>query len=184
MSRLAKKPIIVSDGVTVSLGDKEVIARGLRGELKLKILPKIKLRMEKNNIWVECEDRDKQGFINLGTMWSLLSNLIAGVSQGFVKILEIEGIGYRAVMEAGELVLFLGYVNPVRLAIPEGITVTVEKSSIKIFGNDKSLVGRIAAQIRALKKPEPYKGKGIRYQNEIIKRKAGKKAATVGGSTA
>src|SRR3989344_9678494 len=110
-------------------------------------------------------------------MWSLIRNCLEGVSSGFSKILDMEGVGYKAALEGRELVLSLGYANPVRFKITDGVTIEVEKNTIiKISGNDKDLVGLMAANIRALKKPEPYKGKGIRYRGEVICRKVGKKA--------
>ena len=120
--------------------------------------------------------------MNVGTMWSLARNAAQGVLSEFSKVLEIEGIGYRASIEGDTLVLSLGYAQPVRFKIPKDVSVRVEKNVITISGVDKQLVGETAATIRQLKKPEPYKGKGIRYRGEIIRRKAGKKATTASSS--
>ncbi|SRR6266481_3243383 len=176
MSRLAKKSIPVPSGVTVSVESGSLLIKGAKAELKVKILSHIKVRIEPNEVWVDLGGTDKEAKTNAGTVWSLTKNAIEGVTAGFTKTLEIEGVGYRAVLEGKELVLHLGYVNPVRYPINDGVVVTVEKNVIKVSGTDKDLVGRTAATIRAFKKPEPYKGKGIRYQGEVIRRKVGKKA--------
>ena len=131
---------------------------------------------------VKSDGDFKQARANCGTMWSLIRNAVQGVASGFSRSLEIEGVGYRAVLEGKELVLYLGYTQPVRLAPPVGVVIEVEKNTIKISGVDKELVNRTAAKIRAFRKPEPYKGKGIRYQGEVVRRKAGKKAAAVGAT--
>lgn len=185
MSRLAKKPIILLEKVNFEEKDGELFISGPIGQLKLKILPKTNVKIEGRNIWVNRTDESKQSKTNQGTMWSLIKNAILGVTSGFFKVLEIEGVGYRAALEGQNLLLYLGYVNPVKVEIPAELKVEVEKGTIiKVFGSDKELVGRIAAKIRALKKPEPYKGKGIRYAGEVIRRKAGKKAAGSGGGSA
>jgi len=165
MSRLIKKPIIVPSGVTVSQNGGVLHVKGPKGELNVKFAQGVTAAIEGANLTVSA-----------GTEWSLAKNAIEGVTSGFTKILEIEGVGYRAVVEGKDLVLHLGYAQPVRVPVMAGVTVAVEKSIIKVSGIDKELVGRVAAEIRALKKPEPYKGKGIHYQGEVIRRKVGKKA--------
>ncbi len=184
MSRLAKKPIKIVTGVTMIQDGSFLIFKGSQGEKRLRMNPGVQVRVESENIWVEPEGALSTK-AHIGTMWSLIRNCIEGVSSGFSKILDIEGVGYKAVLEGRELVLSLGYVNPIRFKIADGITVEVVKNTtIKISGNDKDLVGLMAANIRALKKPEPYKGKGIRYRGEVIRRKVGKKAgATTGTAT-
>lgn len=175
MSRLIKKPIIVPAGVTITKTGDVFAVKGPKGELTMHTFPGIEVSIEEGKVWI----KDSESLVNkamLGTFWSLMTNTIQGVTEGFVKNLEIEGVGYRAVLEGKELVLFLGYALPVRVKLPEAVVVVVEKSTIKISGIDKDLVGRTAAEIRALKKPEPYKGKGIRYAGEVIIRKVGKKA--------
>jgi large subunit ribosomal protein L6 len=171
MSRLTKKPIKLMGGVTASVSGSVFLAKGPKGEQSVVLAPGVTVKIEGENIWVDA-----------GTEWSLVKNAIQGAAGGFVKVLEIEGVGYRAVLEGKELVLYLGYALPVRLKLPEGVTVVVEKNTIKISGVSKDLIGRTAAEIRALKKPEPYKGKGIHYQGEVIRRKVGKKAATSGAA--
>jgi len=176
LSRLAKKPIKLPPGVTAKNEGKFLIFKGPRGEMKTAVNPGIRVNIEGDNMWVEGAGGDGRTRALAGTAWSLLKNSVEGVASGFEKNLEIEGVGYRAQVEKGEIVLFLGYAEPVRMKIPDGVVVTVEKNSIKVSGIDKDLVGRVAAGIRAQKRPEPYKGKGIRYRGEVIKRKVGKKA--------
>jgi len=165
MSKLIKKPIAIPAGVTVSQHGGVLTVKGPKGELKVKFADGVTAKIEGQGLWVTA-----------GTEWSLAKNAIEGVTNGFTKVLEIEGVGYRAVAEGKDLMLHLGYAQPVRVQGLPGITIAVEKNTIKISGIDKELVGRAAAEIRALKKPEPYKGKGIHYQGEVIRRKVGKKA--------
>lgn len=178
MSRLIKKSIAIPAGTTITKTGENFIFKGPKGELSMAVFPGIDFSVEDGKAWV----KEAEGLTNkamLGTFWSLATNAVEGVTKGFEKNLEIEGVGYRAVLEGKELVLFLGYALPVRFPVPEGIAVAVEKNlAIKISGIDKDLVGRTAAEIRALKKPEPYKGKGIHYVGEVIRRKVGKKAGT------
>lgn len=184
MSRLAKKPIKMVTGVTMIQDGNVLIFKGPKGEKRLALNPGVKVKIEPEHIWVE-PSLDGSTKAHTGTMWSLIQNCLEGVSSGFSKILDIEGVGYKAALEGRELVLSLGYANPVRFKIADGITIEVEKNTIiKISGNDKDLVGLMAANIRALKKPEPYKGKGIRYRGEVIRRKVGKKAGATTGATA
>jgi large subunit ribosomal protein L6 len=175
MSRLIKKSIPIPTGVTVTENGGFLVVKGPKGEQKVAILPGVKMRPEGTNIWIEAT-ATTTAKSSAGTLWSLAKNAVEGVTEGFLKILEIEGVGYRAVLEGKELVLYLGYALPVRLKIPNAVTVAIEKNMIKISGIEKELVGRVAAEIRAQKKPEPYKGKGIHYQGEVIRRKVGKKA--------
>lgn len=182
MSRLAKKSIKILSGVTMKNEDGFHIFQGPKGESRLKIDPATRIRIERENIFIELKDENGDQ-AREGTVWSLMKNAIQGVAEGFVRILEIEGVGYRAQLEGKDLVLFLGYAEPVRFGLPEGVKVEIDKNVIKISGVDKELVGRVAADIRALKKPEPYKGKGIHYRGEVIKRKVGKKAAATGAAT-
>ena len=181
MSRLIKKSIVVPDGVTVTVTGDVVVVKGAKGELTLNLPFGVEVTIDAKEAWVKSPANAK-GTPNLpallGTTWALLRNAIEGVSNGFVKILEIEGVGYRAATEGKDLVLHLGYALPVRMPISEDVTVVVEKNTIKVSGINKEVVGQAAAEIRALKKPEPYKGKGIHYQGEVIRRKVGKKAGT------
>lgn len=176
MSRLAKKPILIPTGVTVREDDGAIRVEGPKGKLSVKVLPELKIEITANEIKVTPVTQVKLSRMNAGTMWSLLNNAIEGVVNGYSKILEIEGVGYRATMEGTTLVLSLGFVNPIKVAPLEGITIAVDKNTITVSGISKELVGRVAAEIRAYKKPEPYKGKGIHYKGEVIKRKVGKKA--------
>ncbi len=178
MSRLAKKPIKLPEGVTVKEDAGVLFFKGPKGELNVPILPFIKVKTEGDSAEVFIANNVRQARSNVGTMWSLFKNASDGVSIGFSKVLQIEGIGYKAVLEGKNLMLSLGYVKPVKFEIPEGISITVEKNIVTVSGIDKQLVGETAAKIRKLKKPEPYKGKGIRYKDEIVRRKAGKKVAT------
>ena len=180
MSRLSKKPIAIPEGVSLLLDGETLKVKGPKGELSLRVLPFLDVKIEESSVSVSSGKSMKQAVINKGTMWSLICNAIEGVSKGFSKTLEINGVGFRAMMEGEALVLHLGFVNPIRFVPPPGVTVTVEKNIIRISGIDKESVGQAAAEIRANKKPEPYKGKGIKYSGEIIRRKAGKKAATAG----
>jgi large subunit ribosomal protein L6 len=179
MSRLIKKPIIIEEGVTITLDDGMLHVKGPKGEIVLPISADIVIEIEGKNLWIKTAPKVDDTAIH-GTVWSLASNAVEGVTKGFEKILEIEGVGYRAVLEGKELVLFLGYALPVRMAIPDYVTVVIEKNTIKVSGINKEEVGQVAAEIRAFKKPEPYKGKGIHYRGEVIRRKVGKKAGATG----
>lgn len=178
MSRLAQKPLNVPEGVSVTDAHGKISVKGPKGELTVKIPRGIEVSVQGSEISVKSVSDSKQNRADSGTTWALLRNSLEGVTQGFGKALEIEGVGYRAAVEGGDLLLSLGYVNPVRFKVPAGVTVSVEKNVISVSGIDKELVGLVAAKIRSFKKPEPYKGKGIRYQGEVIKRKVGKKAET------
>ncbi|TSC82026.1 MAG: large subunit ribosomal protein L6 [Parcubacteria group bacterium Gr01-1014_20] len=181
MSRLAKKPIELKSGVSLVEDGGFLVFKGSKGEHKVKVLPFVNVVIKDATVSVTTNKSMKQARANLGTMWSLIRNAIDGVSEGFKKVLEVEGIGFKANMDGKTLVLSLGFVNPIRVEPPKDISVSVEKNTILVSGIDKELVGRIAAEIRALKKPEPYKGKGIHYQGEVIRRKAGKKATATAG---
>ncbi|MBU6500792.1 MAG: 50S ribosomal protein L6 [Patescibacteria group bacterium] len=176
MSRLAKKPINIKEGVTITKDGPILIFKGLKGEHKFTVMPGVEITIENGSISIKGDK------VAEGTVWSLVKNAIDGVAGDFSKILEMEGVGYRAAMEGGDLVLFLGYAEPVHVKLPSGVAVKVDKNTITVSGVDKELVGRVAANIRALKKPEPYKGKGIHYRGEVIRRKVGKKAATTGAA--
>jgi large subunit ribosomal protein L6 len=181
MSRLIKKSIVIPENVTVAVAGDFATAKGAKGELSVRIPNGVVVAVDGKEIWVKMVDGAENTpnvAALLGTTWALIRNSVEGVSNGYTKILEIEGVGYRAALEGQELVLHLGYALPVRMPVLEGVTVAVEKNTIKVTGINKELVGQAAAEIRALKKPEPYKGKGIHYQGEVIRRKVGKKAGT------
>lgn len=181
MSKIGKKQINIPNGTDVSVSDGFVKIKGKNGEVAVKLLPFVNFKKEDNSIFFSIDENIKQARSNWGTMRALVNNAVLGVNSEFSKILEIEGVGFKATMEGQNLVLNIGFSHPVKFVSPKGIKISVEKNGIKISGVDKALVGKTAAEIRALKKPEPYKGKGIRYQGEYIRRKEGKKVA---GTTA
>jgi len=184
MSKLAKKPIIITEGVKIELDGRMLKVTGKEGALALPILEFVKVEIKDNQAHITSEAGHKQARANLGTMTALIKNAALGVSRGFQKTLEIEGIGFRAQMEGANLVLNIGFTHPVKFTPPPGIKISVEKNTIKVSGVDKKLVGETGAKIRKFKKPEPYKGKGIRYSDEVVRRKAGKKVAGVGAGGA
>lgn len=184
MSKIGKQPIKIPEGVEVKINDREMEIKGKLGTLKLDVLEFINTSITDGTIVFTATGSHKQARANWGTMRALCANAIKGVKDGFMKILEIEGIGFRATMEGKTLVLTVGFTHPVKYVPPEGITIAVEKGLIKVTGSDKASVGEVAANIRKIKKPEPYKGTGIRYQGEVIRRKAGKKVAGAGATAA
>lgn len=176
MSKIGKKSIVIPEGIKVEIKDGEISFQNTKGEtLNLKILDGVLPSVQDKTLSFTIEKRNRQTKANWGTMRALANNAIIGLSQGFSKILEIEGLGYRVAKEGENLVFNLGYSHPIRVRLPVSIKAEVIKNTIKISGFDKTLVGKVAAEIRNLKKPEPYKGKGIRYQGETVKRKIGKK---------
>lgn len=175
MSRIGKKPIPVPSGVTVTVTDNFIFVKGPKGELSMKIHPDIKAEFKDGFLMVSPLRVTKRSSALWGLFRSLLANTVEGVIKGFEKKLEFEGIGYKANVEGDSLVMQLGFSHPVRFKVPEGIKFFVEKNIIVISGVNKELVGNVAASIRKFKPLEPYKGKGIRYQGEIIRRKSGKK---------
>lgn len=176
MSRLAKRPIAVPKQTEVTLGE-EVRVKGPKGTLTRPGNRYIDITMSPEGIILSAKSESIESRTALGTYASHIRNMITGVTQGFTKKLLIEGVGYKWDVTGKTLNLGLGFSHPVKLAIPEGLTVTADKGALTISGFDKELVGQFAANVRALKKPEPYKGKGIRYEGEVIRRKQGKKAA-------
>ena len=184
MSKIGKQPVKIPAGVEVKLDDGALTVKGKLGTLALPVLEFVKAKFEGDALIFEINGSGKQARANWGTMRALAANAVKGVSEGFMKLLEIEGIGFRASMDGKNLTLNIGFSHPVKFAIPDGVTVSVEKGVIRISGSDRALVGKVAADIRSLKKPEPYKGTGIRYQGEVIRRKAGKKVAGAGAAAA
>lgn len=180
MSRIGKQPIIIPKGVTASNDGKSFNVAGPKGKLSMSLAPLVDIKVEGGSVICSISDskmteaRAKHGLIR-----SIVANMVEGVAHGFVKEMEINGVGYRANVKGKDLELALGFSHPVIYQIPEGITITVDKlTRLKIEGPDRRLVGQAAADIRRFRKPEPYKGKGIKYLNEVIKRKAGKAAAS------
>lgn len=183
MSKIGKKPITLSDKVSVRADDYErtVFVSGPLGELKVPMLDGVGVTIKDKEVFFTLEKKKKQSRSNWGTMRALVASAVSGVEKEFEKTLFLEGIGYRIEQKGSDLVLSLGFSHPVNYKAPEGIVFeTIKGTTLKIKGIDKAVLGQTAAEIRALKKPEPYKGKGFRYSDEVIRRKAGKKAA---GST-
>ncbi len=178
MSRLAKKPIKAPTGVSIDYLGGFLNVKGPKGEIKKELPPQISIEEKDGGLMVVLKSSNKNDQPFLGTYAALLKNLIKGVTEGFEKKLEIEGVGYRVQMDGQNLSLSLGFTHPVKIEAPKGITFKVEKNSIFINGADKEQVGRVSAEIRAKRPPEPYKGKGIHYFGEVIRRKAGKKATS------
>ncbi len=177
MSRLAKKPIIIPAGTTVTITGTGVSVKGKGGELKHTLSRFVKATMNGSEIHIKAEGNSTQARASSGTEVAHIRNMIAGVNKPFEKKLTIEGIGYRAALAGKKITFQVGKSHPVEIAIPASLTATLEKNEITISGINKYEVGQFAANIRSLKKPEPYKGKGIRYSNEVIRRKQGKRAA-------
>jgi large subunit ribosomal protein L6 len=174
MSRIGKQPITIPSGVTITVDVQKVVVSGTKGTLEQAALPGIKLRQDEGQLLVEREDDEAHNRARHGLMRSLVSNMVTGVSQGFEKKLEINGVGYRVAQQGTDLKFNLGFSHDVIYKVPAGINVSVEQNVITVSGIDKQQVGQAAAEIRSLKKPEPYKGKGIKYQDERILRKSGK----------
>jgi large subunit ribosomal protein L6 len=175
MSRIGKMPIVIPAGVNIALTDGQISVTGPKGELKQAIHHRVKVANEDQKLVVTVKDPNNQGDRALwGLTRALLANMVIGVTAGFTKKLEINGIGYRAQVNGQTVVLNLGFSHQIDFPLPAGITAQVDKNIVSISGTDKQLVGETAAKIRALKKPEPYKGKGIKYEDETIRRKAGK----------
>lgn len=177
MSKIGKMPINIPEGVTLKKEGDKVVVSGPKGELRLKVPPPVEVKIDNNQVICQVE----KGRENLwGLTRTLINNAVLGVSQGWSKTLELVGVGFRAAREGEELVLTVGFSHPVKIKAPEGITFSLSENKIQVAGVDKQVVGEIAAQLRRIKPPEPYKGKGIKYQEEKIRRKIGKAAKAVG----
>ena len=174
MSRIGKLPIKIPSGVNVEINGNEVKVSGPKGNLSLQLLDGIEVKIDESNIIVSRENDDPILRARHGLIRSLLNNLVIGVSEGFFKKLEVNGVGFKVNSTPTNLKLNVGFSHDVDYKIPEGITISVEQNVITISGIDKQKVGQVAAEIRAIKKPEPYKGKGIKYIDERIIRKSGK----------
>ncbi len=177
MSRIGKQPIKIPEGVNVEIKENEVYVKGPKGELSLALRPEIAVEIKDGQLLVKVKEQNKETSALWGLFRSLINNAVEGVSKGFEKQLEIQGVGYKAVPSESGLTLELGFSHSIEFKKPEGIDFDVKKNIITISGIDKQIVGQTAAEIRALKPPEPYKGKGIRYVDEQVRRKAGKRAA-------
>lgn len=177
MSRIGNKPILLPAGVTVTATPGNVVVKGPKGELSLDFDANIELLVEGNELLVKRPNDTKWMKTIHGTTRALVHNMVVGVSEGFTKTLEINGVGYRAALQGNKVVVSAGYSHNVELEIPQGLKVELPKNTIiNISGIDKQLVGQFAAEIREIRKPEPYKGKGIKYAGEHIRRKEGKTA--------
>ena len=176
MSRVGKYPVSVPAGVTVALAGRTLTAKGKLGELSLDLTDAVDVEVAGNEVKVSPRGEDRRSRTLWGTTRSLVQGMVQGVSTGFTKSMEITGTGYKAAVQGSELVLNLGYSHEIRYPVPAGIKITTERpTAIKVEGMDKQKVGQVAAEIRAYRGPEPYKGKGVKYDNEVILRKEGKK---------
>lgn len=176
MSRIGKKPIVLPKGVTVDIKDNTIKVKGPKGELARTFRPEVSVAMENGQVVVARSSEARQTRALHGTTRAVLNNMITGVSDGFTKILQVEGVGYKAEMKGKQLVMSLGYSHPIVVDPPNGIAFgcNEKERTITISGIDREVVGQVAANLRAWRPPEPYKGKGLRYLGEQIKRKAGK----------
>lgn len=176
MSRIGLTPVEIPDDVTVNLAGRELTAKGKLGELSMTFVDDVEASLEDGQLWVKPANETLKALKLWGTYRSLAGNMVTGVSDGFTRELEVNGVGYRAQVQDKALVLQLGFSHDVNYPIPEGITIECEsQTQIKVSGADKQQVGRVASEIRAYRPPEPYKGKGIKYKDEYILRKEGKK---------
>ena len=178
MSRIGNRKLNIPEGVTVTVEGNLVTIKGAKGELKLEVSPLVAVAVEENTLVTTQVKESKQANMMQGTTNSLISGMITGVSQGFEKGLEAVGVGYRFNVQGNKVVVSAGYSHPVELIVPEGLSVElVSNTEITVKGTDKQRVSEFAANIRKIREPEPYKGKGIRYKGEYVRRKEGKKAA-------
>lgn len=182
MSRIGKKPVPVTKGVKINIADHLLKFEGPKGRLELQVNPLVDVKLDsgKNEVLVTRRDDTKQSKALHGLTRALVANYIEGVAEGFKKTLEIQGVGYKAEIRGKNLVLSVGFANQITLAVPAALTVTVDGGLINISGPDKQLVGQFASDIRRVRKPEPYKGKGIRYRGELVKIKPGKAVTGAG----
>lgn len=174
MSRIGKQPIAIPAGVTITVGDTEITVAGPKGSLTVPVQPNTSTKVAENNIIVTRKDDELKSRAWHGLQRSLINNAVIGVTKGFEKKLEINGVGFRLSGGGRDIEMALGYSHPIKYHAPEGIELKTNKMEITVSGIDKQLVGQVAAEIRSSRKPEPYKGKGIKYIDEYIVRKAGK----------
>ena len=184
MSRIGKKPVPVAKGVKVSVQDHQIKVEGPKGKLELVVHPLITVKMDtdKKELVVTRPNDEKQSKALHGLTRSLLANMVEGVTNGYKKSLDVQGVGYKAEMKGKNLVLSVGFANPVTMAVPSNVQLALEGAKMHITGADKQAVGQFAAEIRKVRKPEPYKGKGIRYEGEVVKIKPGKAFAGAGAA--
>jgi large subunit ribosomal protein L6 len=176
MSRVGKYPVEIPQGVQVAIAGHMLTAKGRLGELKMQLTEHVETKVEDGRVIVQPHGEEREARVMWGTTRALIANMVKGVSTGYEKSMEITGTGYRAAVQGKNLELSLGFSHPVVYPIPDGIKITCERpTAIKVEGVDKRLVGQVASEIRGFRPPEPYKGKGVRYATEQIRRKEGKK---------
>lgn len=176
MSRVAKSPVAIPSGVEVKIDSEKVTVKGAKGSLELALTGAVEIKQEDNQLTFVAKDGSKQSRAMSGTTRALLNNMVQGVSQGFEKKLELKGVGYRAAVQGKKLNLQLGFSNPIEYELPEGITAEApSQTELVVKGVSKQQVGQVAAEIRAFRPPEPYKGKGVRYADETVRTKEAKK---------
>ena len=177
MSRIGNKPVAVPNGVTVSTADGNLVVKGPKGQLTKRIANGIAFDIQSDVVSVSRENDSKPFRANHGLMRSLLNNMVTGVSAGFERKLEINGVGYKAAVQGSKAVFSLGFSHPIEVPFPEGVTISVDKNTlVTVSGIDKEKVGQCAAEIRGFRPPDSYKGKGVRYEGEYVRLKAGKSA--------
>jgi large subunit ribosomal protein L6 len=177
MSRIGKQPILIPAGVTVSIDGQRIVVKGGKGSLERIVHPEIKIVQQENELLIDTHEQTNTSSAFRGLFRSLIHNMVVGVDQGFTKVMLVEGVGYKANVTGNILTLNVGYSNPVDFVLPAGIGATIENNTkINLDSIDKELLGLTASKIRSIRKPEPYKGKGIRYADEYIVRKVGKSA--------
>jgi len=175
MSRIGKRPISIPDKVTITVEGQQVTVKGPKGELSRELPPEVAVEQQDGTVLVNRRDDSRPARQRHGLCRTLVANMVEGVSQGFQRRLEIQGVGYRAQVQGRNLILNVGYSNPVTIEPPEGVQVAVEaNTNVIVSGINKEIVGNTAARIRSVRPPEPYKGKGIRYAGEFVRRKVGK----------
>ena len=178
MSRIGKQPVVLPAGLSARLADGVVTLKGPKGELALKLPETVALAVDGSTLTVTRKGEDKQSRADHGTIRALLQNMLVGIKDGYSRELEIQGVGFKASIAGNKLTMNVGYSHPVEYIVPDGIAVAVtDGTQIKVSGIDKQLVGQVSARIRSFRPPEPYKGKGVRYKDERVRRKAGKTVA-------
>ena len=178
MSRIGKQPVVLPAGISAKVADGVVTLKGPKGELALKTPATVEVSLDGSTLTIARTGDDKQNRADHGTIRALLQNMVVGLKNGYSRELEIQGVGFKASIAGNKLTMNVGYSHPVEYVVPEGVTVTVvDGTQLKVSGIDKQLVGQVSARIRSFRPPEPYKGKGVRYKDERVRRKAGKTVA-------
>jgi large subunit ribosomal protein L6 len=184
MSRIGKKPVPIAGGVKIAVADQKLRVEGPKGKLEMKVHPAIEVKVDeaKKEVIVTRRDEQRQSKALHGLTRALIENMVVGASQGYRKALEVQGVGYKAELRGKQLVLSVGFANTIAVPVPAGLNVAVEGNKIVVQGPDKQLVGQFASDVRRVRKPEPYKGKGIRYEGEVVKIKPGKAVTGAGAA--